>query len=98
MASEAIDVRNRLAQKYKSNLVENAAEKLQRKNLDLIVANDISQTGSGFEADFNQIVLVDREGKAEKSPRLPKSQIAKRILDKVEELLHQNSTISEESE
>jgi len=80
------------------NLVENATEKLQRKNLDLIVANDISQTGSGFEADFNQIVLVDREGKAEESPRLPKSQIAKRILDKVEELLHQNSTISEESE
>lgn len=79
------------------NLVENATEKLRRKNLDLIVANDISQTGSGFEVDFNQVVLVDREGKAEESPRLPKSQIAKRILDKVEELLHQVSTISEES-
>ena len=79
------------------HLVENATEKLQRKNLDLIVANDISQTGSGFEADYNQVVLVDREGQAEESLLLPKSQIAKQILDKVEELLHQASTVSEES-
>jgi phosphopantothenoylcysteine decarboxylase/phosphopantothenate--cysteine ligase len=79
------------------NLVENATEKLQRKNLDLIVANDISQTGSGFEANYNQVVLVDREGLAEESPLLPKSQIAKQILDKVEVLLQQASTVSEES-
>ncbi len=79
------------------NLVENATEKLRRKNLDLIVANDISQTGSGFETDFNQVVLIDRKGQAEESPRLPKNQIAKRILDKVEKLLQQASMISEAS-
>lgn len=79
------------------NLVENAQDKLRRKNLDLIVANDISQTESGFEVDHNQVVLIDRYGQAEELPLLLKSQVAKRILDKVEELLSGAAAISNES-
>jgi phosphopantothenoylcysteine decarboxylase / phosphopantothenate---cysteine ligase len=41
---------------------EQAREKLQRKNLDLIVANDVSSQGAGFAADTNRVVLLDRDG------------------------------------
>jgi phosphopantothenoylcysteine decarboxylase/phosphopantothenate--cysteine ligase len=79
------------------NLIENAQAKLRQKNLDLIVANDISQSESGFEVDQNQVVLIDRIGQVEELPLLLKSQVAKRILDKVEELLSGPAAISDES-
>jgi phosphopantothenoylcysteine decarboxylase / phosphopantothenate---cysteine ligase len=41
---------------------EHAREKLQRKNLDLIVANDVSSLGAGFAADTNRVVVLDRDG------------------------------------
>jgi phosphopantothenoylcysteine decarboxylase/phosphopantothenate--cysteine ligase len=69
------------------DLVQNAKEKLQRKNLDLIVANDITATDSGFGADTNRVVLIDRWGKTDRLPLLLKSEVAHRILDKVVELL-----------
>jgi phosphopantothenoylcysteine decarboxylase/phosphopantothenate--cysteine ligase len=69
------------------NLVENAKEKLKKKKLDLIAANDITATDSGFAADTNRVVLIDRSGKVQKLPLLPKSDVAHRILDKVVELL-----------
>jgi phosphopantothenoylcysteine decarboxylase/phosphopantothenate--cysteine ligase len=80
------------------NLIENAKDKLRRKHLDLIVANDISQEGGGFEVDHNQVVLIDRKGQAEESPLLPKSQVAKRVLDKIEELLSEAVAISDVSD
>jgi phosphopantothenoylcysteine decarboxylase/phosphopantothenate--cysteine ligase len=73
------------------NLVANAKEKLQRKQLDLIVANDITAKGSGIGADTNQVVIIDREGKVEELPLLPKREVADRILDKVVELLAKSS-------
>ena len=69
------------------DLVENATQKLKRKKLDLIVANDITAAGSGFGADTNQVVLIDRQGRVESLPLLPKREVADRILDKVTELL-----------
>ena len=69
------------------NLVENAREKLKKKKLDLIVANDISATDSGFGADTNRVVLIDRSGNVASLPLLPKSEVAHKILDKVVELL-----------
>ncbi len=69
------------------NLVENAKEKLKKKNLDLIVANDITATDSGFGADTNRVVLIDRSGNVASLPLLPKSEVAHKILDKVAELL-----------
>ena len=71
------------------NLVESAKGKLVGKNLDLIVANDITATDSGFGADTNRVVIIDRSGKAESLPLLPKTEVAHRILDKVVELLQE---------
>jgi len=69
------------------NLVANAKQKLEKKQLDLIVANDITGAGSGFGADTNKVTLIDRKGKAESLPLLTKREVADKILDKVVELL-----------
>ncbi|MBA7503720.1 Coenzyme A biosynthesis bifunctional protein CoaBC [subsurface metagenome] len=70
-----------------SNLVENAKQKLHQKELDLIVANDISS----FGADNNQVTIIDRESKIDSLPLLPKREVADRILDKVVALLTERS-------
>jgi phosphopantothenoylcysteine decarboxylase/phosphopantothenate--cysteine ligase len=69
------------------NLVANAKGKLEKKRLDLIVANDITAKDSGIGADTNQVVIIDRKGKVEKLPLLPKREVADRILDKVAQFL-----------
>jgi phosphopantothenoylcysteine decarboxylase/phosphopantothenate--cysteine ligase len=69
------------------NLIQNATAKLKEKRLDLIVANDITVTDSGFGADTDKVVLIDRRGNKEDLPLLPKSEVAHRVLDKVVELL-----------
>jgi len=69
------------------NLVANAKGKLDKKQLDLIVANDIMARGSGIGADTNQVVIIDRKGKVEKLPLLPKREVADRILDRIAEFL-----------
>ena len=69
------------------NLVKNATEKLKKKKLHLIVANDITATDSGFGVDTNRVVLIDRSGKAESLPLLTKSEVSGKILDRVVELL-----------
>ncbi|MFN8632292.1 MAG: bifunctional phosphopantothenoylcysteine decarboxylase/phosphopantothenate--cysteine ligase CoaBC [Chloroflexota bacterium] len=63
------------------DLLVNAADKLERKQLDLIVANDISRTDSGFGTDDNAVVLLDRRGEARELPLLPKREVSDRILD-----------------
>ncbi len=60
-----------------------AAEKLRAKGVDLLVANDVSQRGIGFEADDNQVVLLDRWGGTLELPRMTKIQVAHAILDRV---------------
>ena len=70
-----------------SNLVENAKQKLQQKGLDFIVANDITASDSGFGADTNRVTIIDREGKIDSLPLLPKREVADKILDKVAALL-----------
>ena len=60
-----------------------AAEKLRAKGVDLLVANDVSQEGIGFEADDNQVVLLDRWGGTLELPRMTKIQVAHAILDRV---------------
>jgi len=60
-----------------------AAEKLRAKGVDLLVANDVSQHGIGFEADDNQVVLLDRRGGTLELPRMTKIQVAHAILDRV---------------
>ncbi len=71
------------------NLVENAREKLEAKNLDLIVANDVSAVDAGFAVETNRVVLIDRDGGTTELPLMTKSAVAQRVLDRVEELLNQ---------
>jgi phosphopantothenoylcysteine decarboxylase / phosphopantothenate---cysteine ligase len=59
---------------------------LDSKNLDLVVYNDVSRPGIGFDADENAVTLVTRAGERE-VPRAPKPQIAAAILDEIERLL-----------
>ncbi len=70
-----------------SNLVENAGDKLEQKKLDFVVANDVTASDSGFGADTNRVIIIDRKGKVERLPLLPKREVAERILDKVVALL-----------
>jgi phosphopantothenoylcysteine decarboxylase/phosphopantothenate--cysteine ligase len=69
------------------NLVENAKTKLKQKGLDLIVANDVSASDSGFGANTNQVTIINRAGKVENLPLMSKREVADRILDKVVKLL-----------
>ena len=69
------------------DLVKNAKAKLRQKNLDLIVANDITQKGSGFGSSTNVVKIIDRDGKVESLPKMLKKEIAERVLDRVKEIM-----------
>jgi phosphopantothenoylcysteine decarboxylase/phosphopantothenate--cysteine ligase len=69
------------------DLVANARKKLQRKNLDLIVANDVGQAGAGFGVDTNMVKILDAMGGVEELPLLSKREVADRILDRVKGVL-----------
>jgi len=65
------------------NVTANARKKLQHKQLDLIVANDITEADSGFDADTNKVTLITGDGKTEALPLLTKREVADKVLDKV---------------
>ena len=65
------------------DLLANATQKLVKKRLDLIVANDITGEGSGFGADTNRVVLLGRDREPEELPLLSKRDVADRLLDRV---------------
>ena len=69
------------------DLLSNAAAKLKAKNLDLIVANDVSGSGSGFGTDTNQVTLLFPDGHAKPLPLLTKSEVAEKVLAEVIKLL-----------
>jgi phosphopantothenoylcysteine decarboxylase/phosphopantothenate--cysteine ligase len=71
------------------DLVANARDKLAKKNLDLVVANDVGAPGAGFAVETNRVTIVDRVGGAEALPLLPKRDVAERVLDRVVALLAQ---------
>jgi phosphopantothenoylcysteine decarboxylase/phosphopantothenate--cysteine ligase len=60
-----------------------AAQKLAAKGIDLMVANDVSQGGIGFDADDNEVLLLDRWGGAVDLPKMSKLDVAGAILDRV---------------
>ena len=68
------------------NLIQSALEKLRNKKLDLIVANDISAPGIGFQSDNNQVSLIDSSERIENLPRMTKKEIANILLDKIKQL------------
>src|SRR5262247_3694863 len=65
------------------DVAANARAKLERKGIDLLVANDVSQQGIGFEAEDNEVLLLDRWGGARPLPRMPKGDVADAILSHV---------------
>jgi len=65
------------------HVAENARQKLAAKNADLIVANDVTAEGAGFDHDTNIVTLFSRDGRDLALPRMSKSEVAQRILDEV---------------
>lgn len=70
-----------------ADAVENGRRKLEGKGLDLLVVNDATEPGAGFEVDTNRVVLLAPGVPDEALPLLPKSEVADRILDRVEQVL-----------
>jgi len=64
--------------------VERAIEKARRKDVDLLIYNDVTEPGSGFGTETNRVVIIDRHGGTEDLPLLPKVEVAERILDRVD--------------
>ena len=65
------------------NVVENARAKLRAKKLDLVVANDVTQNGAGFDIDTNIVTLLTCDGQEVPLPKMTKQAVAHRILDEV---------------
>ena len=69
------------------NLIANARKKLETKQLDIIVANDITDPDSTFGSDTNKVTIIGRDGQEESLPVLLKPEVADKILDRVVGLL-----------
>jgi phosphopantothenoylcysteine decarboxylase / phosphopantothenate---cysteine ligase len=69
------------------NLVQNAKDKLKKKNMDIIVANDVTKEGAGFGYDTNIIKIISADGKIESIPLMSKMEVADRILDRVKKAI-----------
>ena len=65
------------------HVAENARKKLSAKNADLIVANDVTAEGAGFDQDTNIVTLFSRDGRDLALPKMSKSEVAQRILDEI---------------
>lgn len=65
------------------NVEQNAIQKLKDKHLDMIVANDVLRSGSGFGTDTNAVTIFDRTGKRTELPIMPKDEIARIIISTI---------------
>lgn len=70
-----------------TDALENARRKLETKGLDMIAVNEAGRPDRGFEAETNQVTLIDAAGIVEELPLLPKTDVAERMLDRLEERL-----------
>ena len=68
------------------NIEKNAKEKLEKKKIDMIIANDITVPETGFESDENAVIILTRDGKKEILQRQPKTQIARYITTRLSEI------------
>lgn len=69
------------------DLLENATKKIQTKNLDFIIANDVTMEGAGFEVDTNIVSIIYKDGTIENLPIMEKSELAKIIIDRIKNIL-----------
>jgi phosphopantothenoylcysteine decarboxylase/phosphopantothenate--cysteine ligase len=67
--------------------LERAAAKLRAKRVDLMVANDVAEPGSGFGTDTNRVVILDAAGGRDELPLLPKREVAERLMDRIAAVL-----------
>src|SRR5258708_17540797 len=78
------------------HVAENARKKLSAKNADLIVANDVTAEGAGFDHDTHIVTLFSRDGRDLALPKMSKNEVAQRILDEVVRLcggLHRTAAL-----
>jgi phosphopantothenoylcysteine decarboxylase/phosphopantothenate--cysteine ligase len=68
------------------DLIENATAKMMEKNMDFIVANDVTQDGAGFQADTNIVKILDRRGNIGEYPLMDKMDVADKILDRIRQI------------
>ena len=68
--------------------IENGRRKLEEKRVGLLVVNDATETGAGFDGPTNRVTLLSPGDVTEGLPLLPKRDVASRILDRVAELRH----------
>jgi phosphopantothenoylcysteine decarboxylase/phosphopantothenate--cysteine ligase len=80
------------AAEHGNRAVSYGLEKLERKRLDAVVVNDISQPGVGFDSDENEVTIVALDGTRRRVPRARKNVIARAVLDEVERLRAGRST------
>jgi len=71
------------------NLLSNASTKLAGKSLDMIVANDATESGAGFRVDTNRVTLLTADGGKEEIPLMQKSELADLILDRIASMLNE---------
>ncbi len=79
-----------------ADLEANAREKLERKNADLLVANDVGAPNVGFEHDTNEVLIIDRKGDQHHVPFAHKQEVARAVLDHVTHVLHRAGRTTEE--
>jgi phosphopantothenoylcysteine decarboxylase/phosphopantothenate--cysteine ligase len=71
------------------DLIENARKKLHRKGCDLVIANDVSLPGSGFDSDENEVVLCFPKGKAERFDRMNKLELSRLLVRRIVQMARQ---------
>jgi phosphopantothenoylcysteine decarboxylase/phosphopantothenate--cysteine ligase len=77
--------------------LERAPDKLRRKGVDLLVANDVAEPGSGFGSDTNRVTIYARDGSADELPLLPKRAVADRLLDRIVRALDERDAAAQTS-
>ena len=75
--------------------LERAADKLRRKGVDLLVANDVSEAGSGFGTDTNRVTILAADGSEQPLPLLPKRAVADLLLDRVVRVLDERDAAAQ---
>lgn len=73
------------------NLLENATKKIQAKNFDLIMANDVTEEGAGFGVDTNIVQIVSKDGTITKLPLMSKQDVAERLVSAIVAIMTKQS-------
>jgi phosphopantothenoylcysteine decarboxylase/phosphopantothenate--cysteine ligase len=75
--------------------LERAADKLRRKGVDLLVANDVAEAGSGFGTDTNRVTILAADGPPDELPLLDKREVADRLLDRLARALDDRDALTQ---